>query len=98
MLTPSKINPYKGLHVWLGWKPGTPEVKAAGRVLQMPTTKPYLVDDVAYLMGGGYMATWVVPSQDLVILRWGFEPPKELGWDHSMVPNLMLADLLKRKR
>ena len=55
-------------------------------------------DDVAYLMGGGYMSTWVVPSQDLVILRWGFEPPKELGWDHSMVPNLLRADLLKRKR
>lgn len=98
MLKPSKINPYKGLHVWLGWKPGTPEVKAEGRVLQMPTTKPYLVDDVAYLMGGGYMATWVVPSQDLVIVRWGFEPPKQLGWDHSMVPNLLLADLLQRKR
>ncbi len=43
-------------------------------------------------------ATWVVPSQDLVIVRWGFEPPKQLGWDHSMVPNLLLADLLQRKR
>jgi CubicO group peptidase (beta-lactamase class C family) len=97
MLKPSKINPYQGLHVWLGWKPGTTEVKADGRIMQMPTAKPYLVDDVSYLMGGGYMSTWVVPSQDLVILRWGFEPPKELGWDHSMVPNLLLADLLKKK-
>lgn len=100
MLRPSKLNPYHGLHVWLGWRPGTAEVKSPdGRGLwQMPTSKPYLVDDVAYLMGGGFMTTWIVPSQDLVILRWGFEPPKELGWDNSYVPNLLLADLLKKPR
>lgn len=100
MLKPSKLNPYKGLHVWLGWKPGTPEAKPPGGrgLLQMPTLRPYLVDDVAYLMGGGYMTTWIVPSQDLVVLRWGFEPSKELGWDNSAVPNFILADLLKKSR
>jgi CubicO group peptidase (beta-lactamase class C family) len=98
MLKPSKLNPYKGLHIWLGWKPGTAEVKReGGGPLQMPTSKPYLVDDVAYLMGGGFMTTWIVPSQDLVILRWGFEPPKELGWDNSAVPNIILADLLRKR-
>ena len=99
MLTPSRLNPYHGLHVWLGWKPGTPEARPPGGrgLLQMPTAKPFLVDDVAYLMGGGFMTTWIVPSQDLVILRWGFEPSRELGWDNSAVPNFLLADLLKKK-
>jgi len=96
MLKPSKLNPYKGLHIWLGWKPGTPESKVPGRLLQMPTTKPYLVDDIAYLMGGGFMTVWISPSTDLVVLRWGFEPSKELGWDNSAIPNLLLADLLKK--
>jgi CubicO group peptidase (beta-lactamase class C family) len=97
MLKPSKLNPYKGLHLWLGWKPGTAEVRGPdGRTLQMPTQKPYLVEDMAYLMGGGFMTTWISPSQRLVILRWGFEPPEALPWDNSAVPNFILADLLKR--
>jgi hypothetical protein len=51
---------------------------------------------MAYLMGGGFMTTWINPSQRLVILRWGFEPPEALPWDNSAVPNFILADLLKR--
>jgi CubicO group peptidase (beta-lactamase class C family) len=97
MMKPSKINPYKGLHVWVGWRPGTAELRdPGGRLLQMPASKPYLADDMVYLMGGGFMSTWISPSRKLVILRWGFEPPKELGWDHSMIPNLLLEDLLSR--
>jgi CubicO group peptidase (beta-lactamase class C family) len=94
MLKPSKLNPYKGLHIWLGWKPGTPEIKRSGGPLQMPTKNPYLVDDIAYLMGGGFMTVWISPKTDLVVLRWGFEPSKELGWDNSAIPNFLLADLL----
>ncbi len=96
MLKPSKLNPYKGLHIWLGWKPGTLETTGGRGPLQMPTKLPYLVDDVAYLMGGGFMTVWISPSTDLVVLRWGFEPSKELGWDNSAVPNFLLADLLKK--
>lgn len=59
-------------HIWLGWKPDTPEVKSGGRIpLQMPTKRPCLVDDIAYLMGGGFMTVWISPSQDPVELRWG---------------------------
>lgn len=98
MLKPSKMNPYKGLHIWLGWKPGTPEAKqASGAPMQVPTSKPYLVDDIAFLMGGGFMNVWVSPSTDLVILRWGFTPSRELGWDNSMIPNLILADVMKKR-
>ena len=96
MVKPSKLNPYKGLHIWLGWKPGTSEVTRSGGPLQMPTQSPYLVDDVAYLMGGGFMTVWISPKTDLVVLRWGFEPPKALGWDNSAIPNFLLADLLKK--
>jgi CubicO group peptidase (beta-lactamase class C family) len=96
MLQSSRLNPYQGLHLWLGWKPGTPEVTLPGAQLQMPTQHPYLVDDVAYLMGGGYMTVWISPKTDLVVLRWGFEPTKDLGWDNSAVPNFLLADLLKK--
>jgi len=96
MLKPSRLNPYKGLHIWLGWKPGTPEVTRSGGPLQMPTKNPYLVDDIAYLMGGGFMTVWISPKTDLVVLRWGFEPPKELGWDNSAIPNFLLADLLNK--
>jgi CubicO group peptidase (beta-lactamase class C family) len=98
MLTPSKINPYKGLHIWLGWKPGTAEVKQPnGGPLQMPAKQPYAVDDIAYMMGGGFMNVWISPSQKLVILRWGFEPSKELGWDNTVIPNLILAETMKKR-
>jgi CubicO group peptidase (beta-lactamase class C family) len=98
MLTPSKVNPYKGLHIWLGWKPGTAEVKQAnGGPLQMPAKQPYAIDDIAYMMGGGFMNVWISPSTDLVILRWGFEPSKELGWDNTVIPNLILADVMKKR-
>jgi CubicO group peptidase (beta-lactamase class C family) len=88
MRAPSPANPYAGLHLFVGWAPGTPEAKADGRPLQVPHAAPYLAPDVVYLMGGGYMTVWVVPSRGLTILRWGTDSP---DWDHSRIPNLLIA-------
>ncbi|MCC5868069.1 MAG: serine hydrolase [Gammaproteobacteria bacterium] len=89
MRTAAPVNPYVGYHLWIGWKPGTPEVKGEP-FLQVPHTAPYRADDVVYLLGGSIMTVWVVPSRGLTILRSGKNPD---DWDHSYIVNAIIDDL-----
>ena len=49
-------------------------------------------------MGGGFATTWIVPSQDLVILRWNRAARRNSAGTTPTMPNLLLADLLKKPR
>lgn len=96
MAKPSPANPYMGLHLWLGWKKGEPARRSAqGTPLMIPHANPYAADDVIYLLGGSSMLTWIVPSLDLVIMRWGDDPK---DWDTSFIPNAVIRDLQSRKQ
>ena len=88
MLKPSPANPKFGLHTFLGWGPD--EEKPA---IAPAHEEPYRVDGVFYFLGGLSSTLWMIPSQDLVIFRWGDDPP---DWDASRVPNLVLDDLKNR--
>ncbi len=88
MLKPSPANPKFGLHTFFGWGPD--EDKPA---IAPFNNEPYRVDDVFYFLGGATITLWMIPSQNLVIFRWGDDPPE---WEASKVPNLVLDDLMAR--
>lgn len=84
---PTVANPYMGLHLFVGWRPDAPEAKGpGGSPLQVRHAAPYVADDVTYLLGGGAMSVWVIPSRGLTVLRWGTDHP---DWDQSFLPNAL---------
>lgn len=99
MRTATAENPYYGLGVYV---PG-PYIKRRGfanpardtearRVLH---SEPYLTDDLFLFDGNANQVVYVMPSQQLVILRVGNDPPRKEGleWDNSVLPNTILRGL-----
>lgn len=95
MQRPSSTNPYMGYHLWLGWKPGT-QAADGPKYLQVPHSRPYRTNDVIYMVGGGIMSVWVVPSKGLTIVRGGGSPDLS-NWDHSFIVNRIIDDLDDRE-
>lgn len=53
-------------------------------------SEPFAADDVVFLDGLGKRQLYIVPSQELVILRTG---PNDSGWDDSRLPNILIRAL-----
>jgi len=93
-LAPSPTNPAFGLHIWLG-KPyiksrSWSEVGEAKR-FGVLHSEPYLADDLFLFDGNGHQIVYIVPSEELVIVRTGSWPRTEgLQWDNSYIPNVVL--------
>lgn len=86
MVTPSPTDDHIGLHVFLGWAPGQKRPSTS-----LPHSEPFLVDDLFYFVGGLSIKLWMIPSQNIVIFRWGDDPE---DWDASKIPNIVLDDLM----
>jgi len=93
-LAPSPSNPAFGLHIWLakpyfksrGWN-SVGEAKGFG-VLH---SEPYLADDLFLFDGNGHQIVYIVPSEELVIVRTGGWSRKEgLEWDNAYIPNTLI--------
>jgi len=93
-LVPSPTNPALGLHIWLGkpyikkrsWS-SVGEAKGFG-VLH---SEPYLADDLFLFDGNGHQVVYIVPSEELVIVRTGSWPrTKGIEWDNSYIPNRII--------
>lgn len=82
---PSPANPYFGLHTFLGW--GADQQEPEFRLRQ---TEPYHAQDVFFFLGGLSVYLWMIPSLDLVIFRFGDDPP---DWDPSVIANLVIDDI-----
>ena len=101
MRKPSPNNPHFGLMVWLG-QPYTQR-----RLFHRPDSpananprpgafhsEPYLADDLFLFDGMNGQIVYLVPSQQLVIVRTGLRPPAgQPEWDNSVLPNLVLRAL-----
>ena len=100
-LKPSPNNPHFGLMVWLGQpfaqrrlyhRPDSPN-----NALPRPGafhSEPYLADDLFLFDGMNGQIVYVIPSQELVIVRTGLRPPRDKAeWDNSMLPNIVLRAL-----
>ncbi len=99
MRTATAENPYYGLGVYV---PG-PYIKRRGfanpardteprRVLH---SEPYLTDDLFLFDGNANQVAFIMPTEQLVVLRVGNDPPRKDGreWDNSFLPNTLLRGL-----
>ncbi len=98
-LTPSPANPKWGLHMWIG-QPYQQRVRFFPERSQPIGTlhsEPYAADDLFLWDGSGNQAMWIVPSKQLVVLRFGATPKPKAGqkgeWDNSLLPNTIIRGL-----
>ncbi|MFT2092744.1 serine hydrolase domain-containing protein [Paraglaciecola sp. 2405UD69-4] len=96
-LQPSPANPAMGLHIWLGepylskrsWTE-VGEPKGFGVI----HSEPYLAKDLFLFDGSGNQVVYIIPSEQLVIVRTGgfsWTPGKE--WDNAYIPNTVLRGI-----
>jgi CubicO group peptidase (beta-lactamase class C family) len=95
----SRENPYYGLGVYVAGNYierrgfANPEREpAARRVLH---SEPYLADDLFLFDGNSNQVGYVVPSEQLIVLRVGDAPPRAPGaeWDNSLLPNTLIRGI-----
>jgi CubicO group peptidase (beta-lactamase class C family) len=98
-LKPSPANPKWGLHMWIG-QPHQERVRFFPERSQKVGTlhsEPYAADDLFLFDGSGNQAMWIVPSRQLVVLRFGPTPKPKAGepgeWDNAFLPNTVLRGL-----
>lgn len=102
MRTGTPQNPWYGLGVYVAG-PYTerrgfanPERQpVATRVLH---SEPYLARDLFLFDGNANQVVYVIPSEQLVILRTGDAPPRGAGeeWDNSRLPNTLMRGIVRR--
>ena len=95
-------NPYYGLAVYVTGR-YTERRGAANPDLPLRKTlhsEPYLASDLFLFDGNMNQVVYIVPSQDLVILRTGRAPPQtdDMEWDNAYLPNLIMRGIVREKR
>jgi CubicO group peptidase (beta-lactamase class C family) len=97
MRTPTPENPYYGMGVWLAGKyierrgfahPSMPY----GKVLH---SEPYAARDLYLFDGNSSQVVYIIPSQQLIVLRTGDGPAKTLEWDNAHLPNLLIRGIMR---
>ncbi|MEM7701972.1 MAG: serine hydrolase [Pseudomonadota bacterium] len=88
MAKPSKVNAQYGLHVWLGREHTPRRAYNAANPIKIPHAEPFLAEDIIYFDGFGGQRVYVLPSQNMVIARFG---EVNLAYDDSVIPNLLVA-------
>ncbi|MCC0177442.1 serine hydrolase [Waterburya agarophytonicola K14] len=89
MLQPSPLESKYGYHIWLEAR--TPEKTGAYSV---NSSEPFLAQDTFYLDGASLQRVYIIPSQELVIVRVGEDAQ---NWDDSVMVNTLIADLQGKK-
>jgi CubicO group peptidase (beta-lactamase class C family) len=89
MTTPAKTNPNYGYQIWLGSPPGK-ERKYNDKTVKAFHSEPYVAQDIRYVDGFGGQRVYIVPSQELIIVRTG---QAIFDWDDAIIPNAILRAL-----
>jgi CubicO group peptidase (beta-lactamase class C family) len=94
---PGADYPQAGMGLYLG-HPYRERRGAAGKSSEYTEetyhSAPYLSDDLFLFDGNSNQVVYMIPSQDLVILRTGAWAPKEPAeWDNAFLPNLIISNL-----
>jgi CubicO group peptidase (beta-lactamase class C family) len=97
MRTPTVQNPYYGMGVWVAGryieKRGFAHPSIAyGKV---DHSEPYLDKDIVLFDGNSNQVVYMIPSQNMIILRTGQRPPEDKPWDNTVLPNLLIRDAAK---
>ena len=91
MTTSSPRNPNFGMHIWLGREFVENRPYSDLHPVGIPHTEPFLRDDIYFFEGGGYRNLYMIPSEDMVILRLG---KRHDDWDASYLPNRLVEGLI----
>jgi CubicO group peptidase (beta-lactamase class C family) len=98
-VTPSPANPKWGLHMWIGqpYKKRVSFFPERSQPIGVLHSEPYLANDLFLWDGSGNQAMWIVPSKQLVVLRFGDTPKPKYGekgeWDNSLIPNTIMRGM-----
>jgi CubicO group peptidase (beta-lactamase class C family) len=101
MTTPTAENPHTGLGVYVAGRyiarrgAANPQ-RQVGRTLH---SEPYLATELFLFDGNANQVVYIVPSEDMVILRTGTAPPRAEGqeWDNAYLPNTILRGIVTAK-
>ncbi|MDG2320909.1 MAG: serine hydrolase [Rhodospirillaceae bacterium] len=91
-------NPYTGMGLYV---PGPyVERRGAGNpdIANLQSTlhsEPYLANDLYLYDGNSNQVVYIVPSQELVILRVGNAPPRDKPWDNVFLPNTIMRGIVR---
>ncbi|MBT4741061.1 MAG: serine hydrolase [Rhodospirillaceae bacterium] len=55
----------------------------------------YLAADLYLYDGNANQVVYIIPSEEMVILRVGNTPPKDNPWDNSFVPNTLMRSIIR---
>lgn len=97
VITPSPTNPNYGLQTWLGTEYREKVTYGKGVGAHVPHSEPFAAEDVVYFDGANGQRVYVIPSEELVIVRTGqggldFQTGAFL-WDEPELPNLVLRGI-----
>ncbi len=88
MTTPSPAYPLYGYQIWVGNpEPGSQRIYVQDGDMTAPHGEGIRADGVFYLEGGGYRTMYILPEQEIVILRLGYF---DANWNTSALPNFIL--------
>lgn len=99
MTTGTAENPYYGLGVYVAGRyiprRGFAHPERVPDSLKVWHSEPYLTRDVFLFDGNSNQVVYVVPSEELVILRVGDAPPRGAAgeWDNTVLPNTILRGI-----
>ncbi|MBL8629845.1 MAG: serine hydrolase, partial [Rhodospirillaceae bacterium] len=101
MKTATKENPHAGMGVYIAGKyvrgrgAANPD-RPAPKTLH---SEPYLADDLFLFDGNANQVVYIVPSEQLIVLRTGNNPPKtkEREWDNAFLANTILKGIVRDK-
>ncbi len=58
-------------------------------------SEPYLARDLYLYDGNANQVVFIVPSEELVILRVGNAPPRDKPWDNAFLPNTIMRGIIR---
>ena len=95
MRQPGPDNAYHGMGVWVAGD-FIAERGVANPDLGEETSfhsEPYAASDLFLWDGNANQVSYIIPSEGMVILRMGANPPKEPRWDNAYLPNLLIEGI-----
>ena len=95
--TASAQNKWSGMAAYLG-QPYTERRGAANPDINVGKTyhsEPYLAQDLYLFDGNAHQVIYIVPSEELVVMRVGNPPPRDTPWDNAFIPNTLIRGIIR---